>query len=138
MSSSLWWVVLTITFYLAAGRKWGREAIQRLSSYFHVAAWAVPSVQTIVVLTLRRVDGEELTGLCYVGNQDPTALLVFVIAPLFLYLVTGTSFVLAGFIAMYRIRRDLKVLKSNPFREAFYGAMSLPEPSLPESNQIKP
>ena len=108
MASSIWWVVLTITWYLAAGRKWGREAIEALSSYFHLAAWAVPAVKTIVVLTMRRVDGEELTGLCYVGNQDRRSLLGFVLVPLVTYLAIGTMFILAGFVAMLRIRNDLK------------------------------
>jgi hypothetical protein len=62
-------VILTVTWFLAAGRKWGQEAIEALSSYFHLAAWAIPAIQTIVILTMRRVDGDELTGMCYVGNQ---------------------------------------------------------------------
>lgn len=113
MASCIWWVVLTLTFYLAAGRKWGREAIQAMSSYFHLAAWAVPAVKTIVILIMRRVDGEELTGMCYVGNQDSTALVAFVLVPLFVYLVIGTVFIMAGFFAMFRIRKDLKMDGAN-------------------------
>ncbi len=108
MASSIWWVILTLTWYLAAGRKWGREAIQSLGSYFHLAAWALPAIKTIIVLTMRRVNGEELTGLCYIGSQDKAALLGFVLAPLCAYLVIGTLFILAGFVAMFRIRNDLK------------------------------
>jgi frizzled protein 9/10 len=108
MASSLWWVVLTFTWFLAAARKWGQEAIESLSSYFHLAAWAVPAIKTIVILTMRRVDGDELTGLCYVGNQDPDAMAGFVLGPLFAYLILGTVFVLAGFCALFRIRKNLK------------------------------
>ncbi|XP_012939205.1 frizzled-9 [Aplysia californica] len=108
MASAVWWVVLTITWFLAAGRKWGQEAIEALSSYFHLAAWAIPAAKTIVILTMRRVDGDELTGLCYVGNQDPDALTGFVLVPLCIYLVAGFAFILAGFAAMFRIRKDLK------------------------------
>lgn len=108
MASCLWWVILTLTWFLAAGRKWGHEAIEALSSYFHLAAWAIPAIKTIVILTMRRVDGEEITGLCYVGNQDRTALTGFVLAPLLSYLVIGTFFILAGFIALFRIRNNLK------------------------------
>ena len=108
MASCIWWVVLTLTWYLAAGRKWGQEAIETLSSYFHLAAWAVPAIKTIVVLTLRRVDGDELTGLCYVGNQDQLSLIAFVLVPLCLYLFIGTVFILSGFVAMFRIRKDLQ------------------------------
>ena len=39
MASSIWWVVLTFTWFLAAGLKWGNEAIAGYSQYFHLAAW---------------------------------------------------------------------------------------------------
>lgn len=109
MASCIWWVILTFTFYLSAGRKWGREAIQGLSTYFHVVAWTFPAVKTIIVLILRRVDGDELTGLCFVGNQNPASSLAFVISPLICYLAIGSIFIVAGFFAMFRIRSDLKL-----------------------------
>lgn len=108
MAGSLWWVILTLTWFLAAGRKWGQEAIEAFSSYFHLAAWAIPAIKTIIILTMRRVDGDELTGMCYVGNQDISALTGFVLAPLLVYLIIGTMFILAGFTALFRIRNDLK------------------------------
>lgn len=108
MASQLWWVILTLTWFLAAGRKWGQEAIETLSSYFHMAAWAIPSIKTIIILTMRKVDGDELTGLCYVGNQDIKALTGFVLAPLIVYLLLGTLFILSGFVSLFRIRNNLK------------------------------
>lgn len=36
MSSSIWWVVLAFTWFLAAGLKWGNEAIAKHSTYFHL------------------------------------------------------------------------------------------------------
>ncbi|KAK6171519.1 hypothetical protein SNE40_019693 [Patella caerulea] len=108
MASSIWWVILTVTWFLAAARKWGQEAIDALSSYFHLAAWAIPAIKTIIILTMRRVDGDELTGLCYVGNQDIGALTGFVLSPLIVYLFIGSVFLLSGFAALLRIRNDLK------------------------------
>lgn len=108
MASSIWWVILTFTWFLAAGRKWGQEAIEALSSYFHFVAWAIPAIKTIIILTMRRVDGDELTGLCYVGNQDTKALTGFVLAPLLCYLILGTLFILSGFVSLFRIRVNLK------------------------------
>nr|CRI73786.1 Frizzled-3 [Euperipatoides kanangrensis] len=108
MASSIWWVILTLTWFLAAGKKWGHEAIESLSSYFHLAAWAIPAIKTIVILTMRRVDGDELTMLCYVGNQDLTALSGFVLIPLCMYLCVGTGFIIAGFVALFRIRKVMK------------------------------
>lgn len=45
--------------------------------------------------------------MCYVGNYDSMALLAFVIVPLVVHLVIGTCFILAGFIALFRIRSNL-------------------------------
>ncbi|KAL8586954.1 hypothetical protein ACOMHN_062365 [Nucella lapillus] len=108
MASSIWWVILTLTWFLAAGRKWGQEAIEALSYYFHLAAWVIPAVMTIVILIMRRVDGDELTGMCYVSHQDVGTLTGFVLTPLVVYLLLGTLFTLAGFLALIRIRSDLK------------------------------
>ncbi|XP_069476234.1 frizzled-10 [Ambystoma mexicanum] len=108
MASSLWWVVLTLTWFLAAGKKWGHEAIEANSSYFHLAAWAIPAVKTILILVMRRVAGDELTGLCYVGSLDVNAVTGFVLIPLACYLVIGTSFILSGFVALFHIRRVMK------------------------------
>lgn len=57
MASSIWWVILTLTWFLAAGLKWGHEAIEANSQYFHLAAWAVPAVKTISILAMGKVDG---------------------------------------------------------------------------------
>lgn len=57
MASSIWWVVLTLTWFLAAGLKWGHEAIEANSQYFHTAAWAVPAVKTITILAMGKVEG---------------------------------------------------------------------------------
>lgn len=85
------WVILTLTWFLAAGLKWGHEAIEMHSSYFHIAAWAIPAVKTIVILIMRLVDADDLTGLCYVGNQQQEALIGFVVTPLATYLLIGNS-----------------------------------------------
>ena len=108
MASSLWWVVLTFAWFLAAGLKWGQEAIEAKATYFHIVAWTVPAVQTIIALIMRKVDSDELSGICYVGNSDQKNLGGYVLVPMCLYLVVGTVFLLAGFIALFRIRTVLK------------------------------
>ncbi|KAK2500931.1 hypothetical protein MC885_005000 [Smutsia gigantea] len=108
MASSLWWVILTLTWFLAAGKKWGHEAIEANSSYFHLAAWAIPAVKTILFLVMCRVAGEDLTSICYVGSMDVNALTGFVLIPLACYLILGTCFILSGFVALFHIRRVMK------------------------------
>ncbi|XP_072910933.1 frizzled-8a [Hemitrygon akajei] len=108
MASSIWWVILSLTWFLAAGMKWGNEAIAGYSQYFHLAAWLVPSVKSIAVLALSSVDGDPVAGICYVGNQNLDNLRGFVLAPLVIYLLIGSMFLLAGFVSLFRIRRVIK------------------------------
>ncbi|KAH9524999.1 Frizzled-4 [Bulinus truncatus] len=99
-AGALWWVILTFTWFLAAGLKWTHEAIQVHSSYFHLVAWAVPAIKTIIILVMRDVDADELTGVCYVGNQNTRTLMGFAIAPLAVFLLVGVSFLGAAFVSL--------------------------------------
>ncbi|GFO05676.1 frizzled-4-like [Plakobranchus ocellatus] len=101
-ASALWWLILAITWYMAAGLGWSHDVIQAQSSYFHLAGWAIPAIKTIVILVMRDVDADELTGTCYVGNQNTSTLMGFAIAPQIVYLLTGTCFLAAGFFSLYR------------------------------------
>uniref|UniRef100_A0A8D3BQD0 Frizzled class receptor 8 n=1 Tax=Scophthalmus maximus TaxID=52904 RepID=A0A8D3BQD0_SCOMX len=89
MASSIWWVILSLTWFLAAGMKWGNEAIASYAQYFHLAAWLIPSMKSIAVLALSSVDGDSVAGICYVGNQNLDNLRGFVLAPLVIYLFIG-------------------------------------------------
>ena len=109
MASSLWWVVLSFTWFLSAGMKWSTEAITNYSQYFHVAAWLVPAIQTIAVLAMSTVDGDPVSGICFVGNHNLRSLIIFVVVPLVIYLVFGTSFLMAGFYSLIRIRKILRM-----------------------------
>ena len=108
MAASLWWVILTFTWFLAAVLKWGEEAVARLWPLYHVVTWSLPAVQTILVLALQLVDGDQLSGLCYPGQFSLVALGVFVYMPLLIYLLLGIVFLVIGFAALVRIRHALE------------------------------
>ncbi|KAI4805785.1 hypothetical protein KUCAC02_010382 [Chaenocephalus aceratus] len=108
MASSIWWVVLCFSWFLAAGMKWGSEAIAGYSQYFHLAAWLIPSVKTIVVLALSSVDGEPCGWNLLRGEPESGEPQGFVLAPLVVYLFTGSLFLLAGFVSLFRIRSIIK------------------------------
>ena len=58
MAAFAWWSCLAFAWFLAAGLKWGHEAIENKSHLFHLVAWAIPALQTISVLALAKVEGE--------------------------------------------------------------------------------
>ena len=105
MASSIWWVILALTWYLAAGLKWSTEAITAHSHIFHVGAWVLPALGTLAALIDGAVDGDAISGICLIGNQDSGRLVAYIVGPLGLLLVLGTGFLFAGFIALVRIRK---------------------------------
>lgn len=108
MAAFAWWSCLALAWFLAAGLKWGHEAIENKSHLFHLAAWAIPALQTISVLALAKVEGDILSGVCFVGQLDTHSLGVFLILPLCIYLSIGALFLLAGFVSLFRIRTVMK------------------------------
>nr|QVK45714.1 G protein-coupled receptor [Proales similis] len=108
MASSIWWVVLTLTWFLAAGLKWGHEAIENIASYFHLAAWLLPAFKLIAVLWMQRIDADILSGICFTGIRNLSVMRGFVLAPLIVYLILGSCFLMAGFVSLVRIRNVMK------------------------------
>nr|CDJ88808.1 Frizzled and Frizzled protein domain containing protein [Haemonchus contortus] len=107
-ASCLWWLMFAFTWYLSASRKWVPEGIDACSSYLHLVAWGTAALMTIVVLVMQRVDASELSGICSVGNTDPTALLAFSLIPRSVFVFFGTCFVIAGFASMCRERDSFR------------------------------
>ncbi|CAD5121856.1 unnamed protein product [Dimorphilus gyrociliatus] len=108
MASNIWWVILTFTWFLAAKLKWAHEAVESNAHFYHLLAWIIPAIKTIAILALGQIDGDVLSGVCFTGLSDLRILKGFIIAPLLIYLILGSSFLLAGFVSLCRIRFTIK------------------------------
>ncbi|XP_063723039.1 frizzled-2-like [Symsagittifera roscoffensis] len=108
MASSLWWVVLTFTWLLAAGLKWSHEAIERKAFVFHAFAWVVPLFLTLLVPFFHGIEGDDISGTCFTGMLNPKFTLYFVLAPLVVSLAIGFTFLVFGFVSLCRVRHFIK------------------------------
>ena len=62
VNGTIWWLILTFTWLLAAGFKWGSEAIEKYCAVYHTIAWGIPAVHVIIVLVLGKVEGDNIAG----------------------------------------------------------------------------
>ncbi|XP_070407011.1 frizzled-6 isoform X1 [Nothobranchius furzeri] len=104
----VWWVILTITWFLAAGPKWSCEAIEKKAVWFHTAAWGIPGALTVMLLALNKVEGDNISGVCFVGLYDLDALRYFLLAPLCVGVVVGLFLILAGIISLNHVRQVIQ------------------------------
>lgn len=104
----VWWVILTITWFLAAGPKWSCEAIEKKAVWFHTVAWGLPGSFTVILLALDKVEGDGISGVCFVGLYDLLSLRWFVLAPLCIGVLTGLAFLLAGIVSLNHVRQVIQ------------------------------
>ncbi|KAH1177220.1 frizzled-6 isoform X2 [Mauremys mutica] len=108
MAGTIWWVILTITWFLAAGRKWSCEAIEQKAMWFHAVAWGIPGFLTIMLLAMNKVEGDNISGVCFVGLYDLDASRYFVLLPLCFCVFVGLSLLLAGIISLNHVRQVIQ------------------------------
>ena len=101
----IWWVVLSMNWFLSSGLQWPSKAISSYSQYFHFIAWIVPTVQTMAILAMAAIDSDPVGGICSVGNHNNNNLTIFVIAPLLIYTMLSFSFFVAGTVAIIQRKR---------------------------------
>ena len=109
MASFLWWLTLTFCWFLTAVYTWSKEAVARIAPLFHITAWVLPLIMTVVLLGNKVIGADELTAICFVVMEKDNSstfygLMLGVIVPLLLFLMAGIFFVLAGFVSVCRIR----------------------------------
>ena len=114
-----WWLVITFNFLLTSGLDWSGDASQRLlGTVFHIGAWTVPAVQTVVILIRKNIQPSELTGMCHVTSNDPMAVVGFQLAPLIVYSLLGIAFLLGGYLGAYSRKKSVKCIRGQDCRRA--------------------
>lgn len=111
VAAFLWWLTLTMSWFLSSVFKWSNEAVGHLAPFFHVTAWVLPLLMMISLVSAQVVSADELTGTCFVvRDSTPStlyALLIGVLIPLTLFLLTGLIFLIIGLVSVLRVRSFL-------------------------------
>lgn len=107
MASAIWFVLLTISWYIQMGPKWSHESIEKKAHYYHLIAWTLPAIQTIIFVSKNQLEGDQLSGVCYVGLLDRDNLLIYLFWPLAICLSVGTVFLVIAIIELKKIGKML-------------------------------
>lgn len=105
MAAAIWFVMLAYSWYMsfkALGKI--REAIEAKTAYFHIIAWSLPVILTIAIMALGQVDGDSVSGICFVGHMNWFIRVGFVLIPISISVITGGFFLIRGLIVLVKLK----------------------------------
>ncbi|KAM9771500.1 protein smoothened [Syngnathus typhle] len=107
MSGVIWFVMLTYawhTSFKALGTT--QQPLTGRTSYFHMVTWSIPFVLTVAILAIAEVDGDSVSGICFVGYKNYRYRAGFVLAPIGVVLVVGGYFLIRGVMTLFSIKSN--------------------------------
>uniref|UniRef100_A0A3P9I1V0 Protein smoothened n=1 Tax=Oryzias latipes TaxID=8090 RepID=A0A3P9I1V0_ORYLA len=107
MSGVIWFVMLTYawhTSFKALGTT--HQPLSGRTSYFHMVTWSVPFVLTVAILAIAEVDGDSVSGICFVGYKNYKYRAGFVLAPIGMVLLVGGYFLIRGVMTLFSIKSN--------------------------------
>ncbi|XP_072257996.1 protein smoothened [Pyxicephalus adspersus] len=107
MSGVIWFVMLTYawhTSFKALGTT--HQPLSGKTSYFHLVTWSIPFVLTVAILAVAQVDGDSVSGICFVGYKNYRYRAGFVLAPIGIVLVVGGYFLIRGVMTLFSIKSN--------------------------------
>jgi len=73
-----------------------QDRIDKKGAYFHLIAWCLPLVLTVTIMALGEIDGNSVTGICFVGYTNHMVRAWFVLGPVFVVVLVGGYFLCRG------------------------------------------
>ncbi|XP_061494000.1 protein smoothened [Rhineura floridana] len=107
MSGVIWFVMLTYAWHMsfkALGTTY--QPLVGKTSYFHLVTWSIPFVLTVTILAVAQVDGDSVSGICFVGYKNYRYRAGFVLAPIGLVLMVGGYFLIRGVMTLFSIKSN--------------------------------
>uniref|UniRef100_A0A7N8XGC0 Protein smoothened n=1 Tax=Mastacembelus armatus TaxID=205130 RepID=A0A7N8XGC0_9TELE len=107
MSGVIWFVMLTYawhTSFKALGTT--HQPLSGRTSYFHMVTWSIPFILTVAILAIAEVDGDSVSGICFVGYKNYRYRAGFVLAPIGVVLVIGGYFLIRGVMTLFSIKSN--------------------------------
>ncbi|KAG1695552.1 Ubiquitin carboxyl-terminal hydrolase 20 [Nymphon striatum] len=116
MAGVIWFVMLSYSWYISFN-SWGAFSRSSQSdgktSYYHMIAWSVPLILTIIIMALGEVDGDSMSGICFVGYIKPLMRGIFVLLPIGFFITCGAYFLIRGIIKLIYLKVGSEKLISN-------------------------
>ncbi|GFQ74707.1 smoothened homolog [Trichonephila clavata] len=105
MAAIVWFVTLSYALYIQF-RKTGsaKDILKKKATLFHICAWCTPGVFTSIILAIKEVDGDSMSGICFVGFANPTSRIWFLLIPVALAALASGFFLISLLYTLLKMR----------------------------------
>lgn len=110
----MWFVILSLSWFLSACKSWAPEAIRGLDRWFYVLAWVLPLFPPTLSLIFQKVGVDELINSCYLGYSNKITFFLFAILPEAFSILIGVAFLSLTLASLLRMYRELKSFRPVP------------------------
>ncbi|XP_034947663.1 protein smoothened [Chelonus insularis] len=105
MAATVWFVILTYAWHMRfQALSTIQDKIDKKSAYFHLIAWCLPLVLTVTIIALGEVDGNSVTGICFVGYTNHIIRSGFLLGPILVGILIGGYFLSRGLVTLIRLK----------------------------------
>ncbi|XP_060522091.1 protein smoothened [Cylas formicarius] len=110
----VWFMIFCYAWYMSSLQALGKiqERVDKKRAYFHLVAWSLPLILTITTMAIGEIDGDYVTGICFVGFVDTAASTGLLLVPLLGTMTVSVYIIIRGLILLIKVKIDGKEVMS--------------------------
>ncbi|CAG9824594.1 unnamed protein product [Phaedon cochleariae] len=110
----VWFVIFSYAWYMSSLQALGKiqERVDRKQAYFHLAAWSLPLIFTIITMAISEIDGDYVTGICFVGFVNMAARTGLLLFPVVAAILVSGYIIVRGLILLVKVKIESREIIS--------------------------
>ncbi|XP_060875791.1 protein smoothened isoform X1 [Metopolophium dirhodum] len=123
IAAFIWFVIFTYSLHTTF-QSFGKiqEKVDKKGGYFHLLAWSIPLVFCVVVMVLGEIDGDSVTGTCFVGVNNKIYSIIFVLIPILISVLIGLFYLVRVLFGLLALKKESTQVISKQAKSKIHSA----------------
>ncbi|XP_023023019.1 smoothened, frizzled class receptor [Leptinotarsa decemlineata] len=115
IAGMVWFVIFSYAWYMSSLQALGKiqDRVDRKQAYFHLAAWSLPLILTIITMAISEIDGDYVTGICFVGFENMAARTGLLLVPVMATMLASGYIIVRGLILLIKVKIESREIISD-------------------------
>ncbi|XP_056644172.1 protein smoothened [Diorhabda carinulata] len=110
----VWFVIFSYSWHMNSLQALGKiqDRVDRKRAYFHLVAWSFPLILTITTMAIGEIDGDYVTGICFVGFVTKAARAGLLLTPLAAAMIASGYIIVKGLLLLIKVKIESREIIS--------------------------